>query len=100
MLSTVLAFFLGVFLAPAVRPLFRPVLIEMIRAGLVLTDEVKRMQVSLTESMEDARAEAEAAQAAPPKPAARPRPRPAPAAAEEEDAVYEDVTPVGPKPGE
>ena len=62
-LSTIAAFFLGVFLAPAIRPLFRPVMIELIRGGVVLTDEVKRASATLGESMEDAKAEADAERA-------------------------------------
>lgn len=60
MLSTLVAFFLGVFLAPAVRPLFRPVMVELVRAGLAISDEVKRMSAHVQESVEDAKAEVDA----------------------------------------
>lgn len=65
MLSLIAAFLLGVFLAPAVRPLFRPVLVEVIRAGLVVSDEVRRMSHTVREGVEDVQAEAQAARAAP-----------------------------------
>jgi hypothetical protein len=58
MLIPTLAFLLGVFLAPAVRPLFRPILVEIIRAALILVDEVRRMSSVVREGMEDAHAEA------------------------------------------
>ena len=61
MLSIVLAFFLGVFLAPAIRPLFRPILVEFIRAGIILGDEVRRVSHTVREGVEDAQAEAAAA---------------------------------------
>lgn len=61
MLSIVLAFFLGVFLAPAIRPLFRPIMVEFIRAGIILGDEVRRVSHTVREGVEDAQAEASAA---------------------------------------
>lgn len=64
MLSTIIAFLLGVFLAPAVRPLFRPVMLEVVRAMFAITDEVKRMSAQVQESVEDAKAEVDAARAA------------------------------------
>lgn len=70
MLTTILAFLLGVFLAPAVRPLFRPILVEIIRAGLILVDEVRRLSAVVREGMEDVRAEAMAPPPAPPAPPA------------------------------
>lgn len=63
-LSTFLAFLLGVFLAPAIRPLFRPVLVEVIRAGLVVGDEVRRMSHTVREGVEDVQAEARTARSA------------------------------------
>lgn len=62
--TTFLAFLLGVFLAPAIRPLFRPVLVEVIRAGLVVGDEVRRMSHTVREGVEDVQAEARTAKAA------------------------------------
>lgn len=64
MLSLTVAFLLGVFLAPAVRPLFRPVLVEVIRAGLVVSDEVRRMSHTVREGVEDVQAEARASSGA------------------------------------
>jgi hypothetical protein len=63
MFSYIVAFLLGVFLAPAIRPLFRPILVEVIRAGLVVNDEVRRMSHTVREGVEDVQAEARAAQA-------------------------------------
>ena len=62
--TTFFAFLLGVFLAPAIRPLFRPVLVEMIRAGLVVGDEVRRTSHTVREGVEDVQAEARTAKAA------------------------------------
>lgn len=60
MLTAAIAFLLGVFFAPVVRPLARPVLIEIIKAGLLVGDEVRRMSAQVREGMDDARAEAAA----------------------------------------
>jgi hypothetical protein len=68
-----LAFSLGVFLAPVVRPLMRPIFVEMIRATLVTIDETKRLTAQVREGIEDAAAEAQAQ-----KDAARPTPPPPP----------------------
>jgi hypothetical protein len=57
------AFLLGVFLAPAVRPLFRPMMVELVRAGLAIADEVKRATAEVQERVEDAKAEAAATRA-------------------------------------
>jgi hypothetical protein len=73
MLGYLTAFLLGVFLAPAVRPLFRPLMVELVRAGLANADEVKRATAEVQEGVEDAKAEAEAqraTRAATPRPAA------------------------------
>ncbi len=53
-------FFLGVLLAPVVRPLLRPLFVELVRAGVQTADEVKRLSAQARESIEDAAAEAEA----------------------------------------
>lgn len=53
-------FFLGVLLAPVVRPLARPLLLELVRAGLQINEEVKRLSAQVREDIEDAAAEAEA----------------------------------------
>jgi hypothetical protein len=78
------AFFLGVFLAPVVRPLLRPLFVELIRAGMMTADEAKRLSSEVRESMEDAAAEARAqrdarAQPPPAPPADAPPPPPPPA---------------------
>lgn len=67
------AFLLGVFLAPAVRPLFRPMMVELVRAGLAIADEVKRASAEVQERVEDAKAEAAASRAS--QPAATPSKR-------------------------
>jgi hypothetical protein len=64
MLGYFFAFVLGVFLAPAVRPLFRPMMVEMVRAGLAIADEIKRATAEVQEGVEDVKAEAEANRAA------------------------------------
>ena len=55
-----ISFALGVFLAPVVRPLMRPVFVEMIRATLMTADEAKRLTAQVREGIEDAAAEAKA----------------------------------------
>jgi hypothetical protein len=78
-----ISFALGVFLAPVVRPLMRPVFVEMIRATLMTADEAKRLTAQVREGIEDAAAEAKAqkdaaaAQAAA-RAAAQPPPPPPP----------------------
>jgi hypothetical protein len=59
-LSLLIAFGLGVFLAPVVRPLLRPLFVELIRAGLMTVDETKRLAAEVRENIEDASAEAKA----------------------------------------
>ena len=60
MLIPILTFFLGVFLAPVVRPLLRPIFVELIRATLMTADEVRRLTAEMRENIEDAAAEAKA----------------------------------------
>ena len=59
-LSLLIAFSLGVFLAPVVRPMLRPLFVELIRAGLMTVDETKRLAAEVRENIEDAAAEAKA----------------------------------------
>ena len=94
MLTAVIAFLLGVFFAPVVRPLFRPLLIEIIKTGLMVGDEAKRLSAEVREGIDDAKAEAEAAAAekaraaahaaaaAAPPPSPPPPPPPPPASAD------------------
>jgi hypothetical protein len=63
-LIPLITFFLGVFLAPVVRPLLRPLFVEVIRASLVTIDEAQRLTAQVRETIEDAAAEAKAQQAA------------------------------------
>ena len=83
MLIPILTFFLGVFLAPVVRPLLRPIFVELIRATLMTADEVRRLTAEMRENIEDAAAEAKAQRDAKPaseaaaKPAASDPPPPA-----------------------
>lgn len=60
MLVAVIAFFLGVLLAPVVRPLLRPLFVEIVRAVLLTADEVRRLTAEMRENIEDAAAEAKA----------------------------------------
>jgi|CXWL01.1.fsa_nt_gi TPP-dependent pyruvate/acetoin dehydrogenase alpha subunit len=60
MLTTIIAFFAGVLLAPVVKPLLRPLLVELIRAGLMTADEVRRISAEVQETVQDAAAEAQA----------------------------------------
>jgi hypothetical protein len=73
-LIPLITFFLGVFLAPVVRPLLRPLFVELIRASLVTVDEAQRLTAQVRESIEDAAAEAKAQQAAKAASAAQPPP--------------------------
>jgi hypothetical protein len=82
MITNIVMFFLGVLLAPVIRPLLRPVFVELVRAGVQTVDEVKRLSAQAREGIEDAVAEAEAEQAAKAKKAAAaqaPAPPPPPA---------------------
>ena len=49
MLTSILMFFLGVLLAPVVRPLLRPLFVELVRAGVQTADEVKRLSAQARE---------------------------------------------------
>ena len=60
MLTATLAFFAGVFLAPVIRPLLRPIFVEFIRATMMTADEVRRLSAEMRENIEDAAAEAKA----------------------------------------
>ena len=60
MFVALLAFFLGVLLAPVVRPLLRPLFVEIVRAALLTADEVRRLTAEMRENIEDAAAEAKA----------------------------------------
>lgn len=64
MWSELFAFAAGVFLAPAIRPLLRPVAVEAIKAVMIAADEAKRLSEDVKEDIEDAAAEAKAAHAA------------------------------------
>ena len=63
MLTATIAFFLGVLLAPVVKPLFRPLLVELIKLVLLTSEEVKRLSAQVKEDVEDATAEAQAQRA-------------------------------------
>lgn len=80
MLTNILMFFLGVLLAPVVRPLLRPLFVEMVRAGVQTVDEVKRLSAQAREGVEDAVAEAEAERAAKARQAAAAQAAPPPSA--------------------
>lgn len=77
MLISILMFFLGVLLAPVVRPLLRPLFVELVRAGVQTADEVTRLSAQARESIEDAAAEAEAQRVSKAKAAAEPYTPPA-----------------------
>lgn len=64
MLTILVSFGLGVFLAPVVRPLLRPIIVEIIRAGLTIAAETRRLSAQVKEGMEDVAAEANAQRAA------------------------------------
>ncbi|GMV23946.1 MAG: DUF5132 domain-containing protein [Vicinamibacterales bacterium] len=58
MLTAIVSFLLGVFLAPVVRPLFRPVFVELVKVSILTADEARRAAARVREDMEDAVAEA------------------------------------------
>ena len=60
MITAIIAFALGVFFAPVIKPLLRPLLVEIIKLTLVTADEVKRLSAQVKEDIEDAAAEANA----------------------------------------
>jgi hypothetical protein len=83
MWSEILAFSAGVLLAPAIRPLLRPLAVEVVKGVLLTVDEARRLSEQVKEDVEDVTAEARieyekrrAAEAA----AAPPPPPPPPAA--------------------
>jgi hypothetical protein len=65
------AFFIGVFFAPVVRPLLRPLFVELIRAGLMTVDETRRLTAQVRENIDDATAEVQAEREAAAKAAGR-----------------------------
>jgi hypothetical protein len=62
--TALVAFALGVLLAPVVRPLMRPLFVELIRVVLLTADEVQRLSSQVREDIQDASAEAQAAREA------------------------------------
>lgn len=60
MWTAIIAFALGVFLAPVVRPFLRPLFVELIRVALLTADEVRRLSSQVREDVQDAAAEAQA----------------------------------------
>jgi len=78
MLTNIVMFFLGVLLAPVIRPLLRPIFVELVRAGVQTVDEVKRLSAQAREGIEDAVAEADAERAAKARKAAAAHSEPAP----------------------
>jgi len=57
MLELTAAFLAGVILSPVIRPMLRPLFVEAIKAGLVFSEEVKRVSAQVKEEVEDAAAE-------------------------------------------
>jgi hypothetical protein len=64
MLTAIFFFFLGVFLAPVVRPLLRPFATEVMKFFVTVTYELRTAAARAREEMEDAVAAAEAERAA------------------------------------
>jgi hypothetical protein len=60
MLTAIVCFFLGVLLAPAVRPLLKPALVELVKGWILLTQEVKRTTSQVREDLEDITEQAKA----------------------------------------
>jgi hypothetical protein len=60
MITAIVAFFLGVFFAPVIKPMLRPLFVEIIKLGLMTAEEVKKMSSKVKEDLEDAAAEANA----------------------------------------
>jgi hypothetical protein len=60
MLNKTIAFGLGVFLAPVIRPLLRPVVVELMRATMMAVDEAQKLSASVREDLQDVAAEAQA----------------------------------------
>lgn len=63
MLTAILCFILGVFLAPVVRPLMRPLVAEVMKFFVTVTYEVRSAAARAKEEMDDAVAAAEAERA-------------------------------------
>lgn len=64
MLTALISFFLGVFLAPVVRPLMRPFAVEVMKLFVTATHEVRTAAAKVKEEVEDAVAATEAERAA------------------------------------
>jgi hypothetical protein len=60
MLTAIVAFLLGVFFSPVIKPMLRPLFVEVIKLGLMTADEVRKMSSKVKEDLEDAAAEATA----------------------------------------
>ena len=60
LLTAVVSFLLGVFFAPVVRPMFRPMMLEIMKAWIVASDEARRATAQAREDMEDIAEEARA----------------------------------------
>jgi hypothetical protein len=65
MLTAIVAFLLGVFFSPVIKPMLRPLFVEVIKLGLMTADEVRKMSSKVKEDLEDAAAEATADRAKP-----------------------------------
>jgi predicted lipid-binding transport protein (Tim44 family) len=63
-LSIFFGFLLGLFFAPVVRPLLRPMFVELVKLTMTSWYEGRRMSAKVREEVEDAIAQAEAEQAA------------------------------------
>ena len=55
LLTAVVSFLLGVFFAPVVRPMFRPMMLEIMKAWIVASDEARRATAQAREDMERSR---------------------------------------------
>jgi len=53
-----------VLLGPVIRPLLRPIFVEIIKVSITTSEEVRRMSVQVREDIEDAAAEVNAERAA------------------------------------
>jgi len=104
-LSIFFGFLLGLFFAPVVRPLLRPMFVELVKLTMTSWYEGQRMSAKVREEVEDAIAQAEAERAAKARTeaaahagAAAAPPAPAPAAAEA-PASSATTPPTSPAPG-
>lgn len=105
MLSIFFGFLLGLFFAPVVRPLLRPMFVELVKVSMTSWYEGRRISAKVREEVEDAIAQAEAEQAAKARAAAAAHadaaaapPAPARAAAEA-PASSATPPPTSPAPG-